>query len=112
MKRLPFSTGGCIDCCSVLVPETEAERESLINSLDDQGVRNSMTFNKNNFNGRLNIPTVLTWARDGSVRVTITIAGQVDPADAWLWLVETDAGTGLRVAYWGTQCNLDHATPW
>jgi hypothetical protein len=93
------------------VPETEGDREELRQSLEDEGVFDSLSFSKGGINGRLNMPDDLQWEPDGSVHVTITVDDQIEPIDAWFWLFDF-GGTIRRRAWWSTEHDITTRQSW
>jgi hypothetical protein len=114
MKRLPFgldlSVGG-MPSSVVLVPENDAERAELRQSLEDAGVSNSLGFSKGGVVGCLQLPDKLTSESDGAIPVTI-IANQQEAIPAWFWLVEIDDGNGRRFPWWSTEREIATAASW
>ena len=111
MKRLPHGS----DLIKMgqlyhLVPESESEEIELQQSLENQGVQDSTSFDKNGINGRLDLPAKLKWNTDGAVEVHVTTHDRTIPA--WFWLVEWDDGSGRRFAHWGTNRDSTKSNSW
>lgn len=108
---LDLSAAG-VASCFCLLPETDAEREELRESLADAGVRNSLAFSKLGIIGRLDFPSDIKWEADGAIHLTVTVEGQPYPVSVWFWLVECDDGTGHRFAWWNTRHDGSSSMPW
>ncbi len=109
MKRIPWK--GPIEC-AVLVPEAVEEREELAQSLDDNGVVNSLGFSKNGVNGTLYLPETLAWDSSGAMKASVKVNEEHGRCDAWFWLVECADGTGRRFAWWSLEHDIESASSW
>ncbi len=81
-SNLDLSSAGFPDC-SVLVPETDADRTELLGVLDAEGVSDRVRFTKSGIDGRLNFSASPQWLNDGVLQLSVSTAdGQISP----MWL--------------------------
>jgi hypothetical protein len=109
MQRLPWNDGGVQRF--VLVPDTDAEKSEMTQSLESLGVFNGMDFVGDGIIGRLAFPVELNWASDGALPVTVTV-DQDASRPVWFWLVEHGAPSPARFAWWGSNRDRERAVPW
>jgi hypothetical protein len=109
MKRIGWK--GMIDC-AVLVPETVEERGELTQSLEDNGVLNSLGFSKNGVNGTLYLPETLAWDSSGAMKASVKVNEELGRRSAWFWLVECADSTGRRFAWWSLENDIQSANSW
>jgi hypothetical protein len=109
MKRLPWNSNP--DVSSVLVPETEEEREELLGVLDAQGVTHRRCFTTGGINGTLSFTGSPQWMSDGAVQLAFLSAdGQVRPI--WFWIVEIHDTSPRPVIWCCTEQDRNSAWPW
>lgn len=121
MKRLPWvlrRSGGpslspdVIPGSVVLVPETPEEQGELEDVLDDQGIRDGMSFSHEAVKGVIHFPSALRWAADGALQLSVAHQGNFPAADLWVWVVEIEDGSGRRFPWYGTSHDSDEAVSW
>ena len=111
MKQLPWPRFGSdsMELAVILVPETDQDRQILLDALDDAGVRNSLAFNKAGINGRIDFHHDHGWDKDGGFEVAISMHDQPKIA-AWFWIIELD--DGRRFAWWALKNDSQEAIAW
>jgi hypothetical protein len=119
MERIPWTLKGSnldlpsadVPESSILIPETDADREEMLGVLAAQGVEDRMSFNKSGINGRLDFPESPQWMGDGAVQLSVSTAdGRVSPI--WFWIVETAEPSVRRSIWCSAQRHRDSAWLW
>jgi len=95
-----------------LVPETDEDRQELSDSLEDDGVRNSLSFSYDGQMWVLLLPDEPQWDEDGAMLASVKLQGEDIKHDVWFWVIDLEDGPGRRFAYWGFDKGHRKATTW
>ena len=95
-----------------LIPETDEDRQELVDKLEDMGVYDSLAFAKNDVNGVWLIPQNPDWDDNDAMRVSLKMKGDDTPHDVWFWFIDLDDGPDRRFPWWGMDSDYAKAEPW